>query len=509
MVSRPYAFLFNADAPPLGYDYGSPISQAFYRGLLTSDSERTTKTGVRNGDLVVHDLSYRVTELRPTQYGNGSGEVQSDDVKLRLTVIWDFCESATTAWCSFDPEELTLTIARSNIVAIVASDLERDVALGVDAAAWEHPFYLGAMEIDPGNPLQTHLLFSLLIYDEFYDHGNLKFIPDVLVPREELYELNGGDEWWADLPFTSITWHDASTDEPPPTFEKLPLSDRGKQSDALLKGRVLPTHPERVARALREQSLAQGKTWTWTIPRVPRATQAETDPAKLRDYVLNPEHPTGAHKALLFARVLEIARSDWPFLAYQLRFLLPRSRVVNKARIGDHGVQYHVDIPITGLNGAIRPVRTAWIIEPDRGQPRLVTAFLAPEDVTLDDLADPVSVPLLSPPVSQSGDWKQLFDLARSSALEAAEEMTPTPMVVSGEVIPEGEFGSAWVRIPDGRTRFARWVRKNNLGSHAHPRGIAIFAPYSFLQRSEVYANTFAEILLLNGIDCDIQTWLN
>jgi hypothetical protein len=48
--------------------------------------------------------------------------------------------------------------------------------------------------------------------------------------------------------------------------------------------------------------------------KLPNAEGAEVPPAKLRDYVLNPRHPDGAHKARVFASALGITQADWCYL---------------------------------------------------------------------------------------------------------------------------------------------------------------------------------------------------
>ena len=47
--------------------------------------------------------------------------------------------------------------------------------------------------------------------------------------------------------------------------------------------------------------------------RLPNAERAQIDPAKVRDYLLAPDHPDGASKARFFA-ALGFARARWPLL---------------------------------------------------------------------------------------------------------------------------------------------------------------------------------------------------
>jgi hypothetical protein len=52
--------------------------------------------------------------------------------------------------------------------------------------------------------------------------------------------------------------------------------------------------------------------------RLPNAEQAVVEISKLRDYVLNPAHPRGRHKARVFASALDITQTDVELLRQQL-----------------------------------------------------------------------------------------------------------------------------------------------------------------------------------------------
>ncbi len=92
--------------------------------------------------------------------------------------------------------------------------------------------------------------------------------------------------------------------------------------------------------------------------------------------------------------------------------------------------------------------------------------------------------------------------------MRAAEEWTPTPMWVEGytEALSEGACGVSWVRLPDARSLFARWLRKNGLGSTGRGPGCFVFAKtrsQSF-ERAQKYSEAFATVLRLNGIECEV-----
>jgi hypothetical protein len=109
--------------------------------------------------------------------------------------------------------------------------------------------------------------------------------------------------------------------------------------------------------------------------RLPNYADAEIEPAKLRDYCLNPEHEEGRHKARVFASALAIGRDDWRYLADRIHASLgdaPVSRIEPTA----WGLRYEVVMMIDGLNGATMPVKTGWFIEAGGGAPRLTSAYV-------------------------------------------------------------------------------------------------------------------------------------
>jgi hypothetical protein len=108
--------------------------------------------------------------------------------------------------------------------------------------------------------------------------------------------------------------------------------------------------------------------------RVPRAEEAQVDIRKLRDYLLNPDHPEGKHKARLFSAALGITAQD----AEALRDLLLAAVQTNDAQLGrkdNYGQRYTVDFVIK-WRGSQALLRSGWIIEHNSTTPRLTTCFL-------------------------------------------------------------------------------------------------------------------------------------
>jgi hypothetical protein len=106
---------------------------------------------------------------------------------------------------------------------------------------------------------------------------------------------------------------------------------------------------------------------------LPGAERAFVDPAKVRDYLLDPAHRIGHSKARFFAG-LGFTRARWPAL---YRALLDVA-VGGEATLGEpsaYGQKYEVHATIRGPAEREAYIVTVWIVLVDEDFPRLVTAF--------------------------------------------------------------------------------------------------------------------------------------
>jgi hypothetical protein len=108
---------------------------------------------------------------------------------------------------------------------------------------------------------------------------------------------------------------------------------------------------------------------------LPRAELAVVPEDKLRDYSLNADHPTGRHKARVFASVLAVGPRDWTFLRDQILDRVADCPVTAVRPKPPYGVEYEVRIEIDGLNGVTHAVITGWLVAGD-DPPRLITAYV-------------------------------------------------------------------------------------------------------------------------------------
>ena len=109
---------------------------------------------------------------------------------------------------------------------------------------------------------------------------------------------------------------------------------------------------------------------------LPNLERACISVEKLRDYVLNPDHPTGRNKARVFKRMLGIERKHAAAFAQVIKSSLPRA-VAEKGKeqsYGSHWVTYH---EIIGLGGESVIVTVAWMFKVEEPEtPNLITCYI-------------------------------------------------------------------------------------------------------------------------------------
>ena len=105
---------------------------------------------------------------------------------------------------------------------------------------------------------------------------------------------------------------------------------------------------------------------------IPNADQAIVTPEKVRDYLLNLEHPDGGSKAVWF-HSLGYARDRWQELVDDL-LAIARGCPEFDTETTRFGIKYKAAGEIGRPNHRPGNVLTVWIVEDD-DPPRLVTAY--------------------------------------------------------------------------------------------------------------------------------------
>lgn len=107
--------------------------------------------------------------------------------------------------------------------------------------------------------------------------------------------------------------------------------------------------------------------------RLPGIDRADIPAEKLRDYLLNPEHPVGRDKARFFLG-LGFRPERWA----ELHAALLAHAALGEARrlpMGPFGQKYIVHGTLRGPNGRSAALRAVWILRAGAAGPRFVTAY--------------------------------------------------------------------------------------------------------------------------------------
>ena len=107
--------------------------------------------------------------------------------------------------------------------------------------------------------------------------------------------------------------------------------------------------------------------------RLPNAQHTLIERAKLREYILSPEHPVGRFKARFFAR-LGFTREHWDQLDRALR----DQHLTQDAEPGGtdaYGQTFTIRAILQGPTGVSAPIVSVWLIRTGETRPRLITAY--------------------------------------------------------------------------------------------------------------------------------------
>jgi hypothetical protein len=110
------------------------------------------------------------------------------------------------------------------------------------------------------------------------------------------------------------------------------------------------------------------------MSKLPNYIQAVIPLEKLSEYALNPDHPTGRHKARVFKAALGLTLAD----VYFLQSKIQQATIHEEAFQQDatpYGDRYVLDFNLTTAVGRAT-IRTAWIILHEEDFPRLTTCYV-------------------------------------------------------------------------------------------------------------------------------------
>ena len=108
--------------------------------------------------------------------------------------------------------------------------------------------------------------------------------------------------------------------------------------------------------------------------KLPNGENAVVEIGKFAEYSLNPEHPTGRHKAHVFQSILGLTLKDAAYLQEKVRDVA-RTRDAAPESPTFYGHRYVIDFDLTTETGTAI-VRSAWIIRNDEDFPRLTSCYV-------------------------------------------------------------------------------------------------------------------------------------
>lgn len=497
------AFIFDADHVSFAKsgvdDYGTPCEDAFLQALAASDEARECCSQVRRGDVLARNLALRLKRfVRVEEARQKERSALSEsrhygvDPRALAVVVGDLADSLNSLWCSVDLAELPHRLTATNVYCLAVFPMRLSLVKRIDERLRSYQPYVGAVELDAGNPIHVRLFSHLL--ECIYFSGR-KMCVSRWWTGEGVHEFGSDPTRCFDL--VELPYDDFQRTAPPfPTVNT--LSDRGAASARRLAEVTRASHFEKVANELAHAARGRSDQRAVDVRVVlPDDQQLDVPVTKLLGYSLNADHPSGRHKARLFSELLGIDAKHWRYLAYQLVDGLAQAQL-DRTRVTDHGVQYGALIQVAGLNRKTCTVETAWIIR-ESGPAQLVTAFPAVRAKQQKGVA--ASLPWV--PEEASERWLAIYTAACERATQAAEACVPTPMQIDGFGIElEGLCGGASVRL-DGRGAFARWLTSQGYAYKRYGRGVSVPAHVKSqsADRAEAYAKAFSRVLWLNGID--------
>jgi hypothetical protein len=95
---------------------------------------------------------------------------------------------------------------------------------------------------------------------------------------------------------------------------------------------------------------------------------------KLEDYVLNPAHREGGHKARVFESALGITLANQHVLRQAILFAASNSEQAEALGDNGHGEVYVLRFPLETERGQAT-ILTAWIVRHGEDFPRLITCY--------------------------------------------------------------------------------------------------------------------------------------
>jgi hypothetical protein len=505
-AARAYAFLIDASADGVSEPALQFFSAAVLTALSSADPDGTTRSQFRNGLPSLSDFAARTTGVHAAE--RSTGRTVSYDMDTYKYVVWAWLDSLSEGWSTVDPEKGEAIFRRRTEECVTLTDLADHIRDEVDRRLHDTPGYVGAFAIDLGNPIHRGGFLDLLSHPAAISGGAV--IQERTFEGEEDWDLEGAAEFKpGGLAWQPHGWLGLEGPEKP---GKQPLSPRGERAVAALSRKHSSTVEGRVIEAIDDAFRFHSPRQAFDF----KAVGGEGDifeaimpEGKFTHYLFNREHKEGGPKSAFFIDVVGIDPEDWRYLAAQFYQGLLRAEP-DDLELRDwsdgYGMRFSVQMRIRGRSGIEAVVRTGWMLKPG-SLPSLSSAMPGDRNA---EVVDPGAPPILRPGPRTDESWATLWGWASAAGIRALEAVVPTPMYLVGyPPIPEGEMGSAAIRVRDARRGLARWLARSGIGQGDGYGGTVVFDenPGTSLERALAWARAVALVLKLNGIEAEIEQY--
>jgi hypothetical protein len=510
MTISSVAYFFDAKHPCLPeYSYGPPCTGTVIAAhMKIADAPSSS---ILRGDLVAHTMAYELSSIvnEQTKTGLSAYAQYSASHNRHKLIVSELVDSLCVDFHTINQDSFILDVASKIIWTIVLTHVRStDFQLLHDDIS-KLPAFLGCAVVDWSNSIQKRSI--ALLDGAFISNGILhcRFDPDGEYRTAKRVAFGYGIDTDPVALSPEEFW------EKCPRIEDVSISQRGKLSELRLNAGK-SSYAQRVALAI--QKAIHNKEITTPINfTVPKGVHLEYkfDDRKIHEYILNLEHVKGRSKAKFFQESLGIEKKDWRYLKDQILHGMENAEIY-RFKNTEHGFENGAYVPITGLNGRTAIIIVGWMFRND-GSAHFITARPIDENEEFEAPANPSWI--IPSTLKGNEYWNELHRVANNAGLSAATNVVPSPMLLEGYApVFEGVCGFAWVRLPDARSKFCRWLSRNKIGHRHYHRGWEISVnlepnpPFYDTQSMEPkyrYAQVYADVLIRNGIDAIAEQMLD
>ena len=161
-----YVYLFNADE--IGENYGYVCNKMLFDFILKMDS---VYTRIYSGDILLYNLCEQISEVK--RIGDRTSISKITNKELYVTLLTELVQSIKNGYNTISEENLYKLFARNNMYSVILTNYQFDSCENIDRLLKKSSGYVGAFELDMGNPLHIILFLELMIYNGFLKQNEL------------------------------------------------------------------------------------------------------------------------------------------------------------------------------------------------------------------------------------------------------------------------------------------------------------------------------------------------